>query len=224
MPYDIAGEKNYPLEIDKIRPFIQKHGQFKFHFYNKWLNNWMRVFENAEKETQKQLLSPAFEKVRSAITEVFTQEIIWADYTFKLNFVIDGAKSYISSHKPPIHQKESSWFSGPEVAWSRTNIITHSEDPITITTFPMSGHTHIVIDGNHRLTDWINKGDKAVNYYFLSPEEIVNSRTLLFEIDKVVYGFVHEAYNFEKWTREKRYSDADLYHSSLTNTNFKTYK
>lgn len=219
MPYNLSTSTNYKLDLVAIRTFIEKNSKIKFHFYKKWLNNWMFVLENAEKETQKQIEN--LPKVSNQITQVFNQDIFFGSYKLSLNFIVDAAISYVAHNNILLKKEPIINFKNSNIKWSADSGTNYTNGPIIIAYFPMSVHRFLVIDGNHRVFESIKGNKSCIDTVLLKPEELMNSSTLPFSIDKAVYGFMVEAGNMNQLLKTN--SDALVFKSSAVNTFFKMW-
>ncbi|AQU73808.1 hypothetical protein [Priestia megaterium] len=220
MAFDLANLEEYSLDIDELHNYIYKHYQLNFEYFNQWIDGWVRVFKNADKDTTIQINN--LKKNGFPIVEVFTQNVHFGRVTFKFNFIIEGAKEYVKNSKIKPGKIKADEFSG-QIKWSHeADATTHDiNHPIYLTTLPMDKYMYVVIDGNHRLTELLKSGVNEVRCIDIPPMEIINHNILLFTIDKAIYAFMVEAKVFEQHLRLNNHPHELLFKSSNINNAFK---
>ncbi|KYG33461.1 hypothetical protein [Priestia endophytica] len=221
MAFDYPNLKEYSLDIDELRNYIYKHFHLDFEYFDQWIDGWMKVLKSCEKDTDKQVNS--LKENGFPMFEVFLQEMHFGGVTFKFNFIIDGAKDYVKTTQPKPKKMKASQFS-KDIKWSRMQDDPKSElnNPILLATFPVENYMSVVIDGNHRLTKLLEKGEREVDYIHINPMDIINHNILLFTIDKAMYAFIIEAKVFQQHL-EKGTPHKDLIESSNINNGFKEF-
>lgn len=74
--------------------------------------------------------------------------------------------------------------------------------PIYLVWYPMENYNYLVIDGNHRLSQLLETGQKEIQGILINPMDVIDEEILLFTVEKAMYAFLVEA-NFMKKELEK---------------------
>ncbi|MGG0309281.1 hypothetical protein ABEY43_19615 [Priestia megaterium] len=220
MAFDLANLEEYSLDIDELRNYIYKNYKLNFECFDQWIDGWIKVFKNAEKDTAIQINN--LKENGFPAVEVFTQNVHFGRATFKFNFIVEGAKEYVENSKIKPKKIKASDFSrqikySNEVSSTPNNI----NNPIYIATLPMDKYMYVVIDGNHRLTELLKNGETEVSCIDIHPMEIIERNILLFTIDKAIYAFMVEAKVFDQHLKLNNYPHELLFKSSNINNAFK---
>ncbi|MGZ9869592.1 hypothetical protein ACU3L3_14330 [Priestia endophytica] len=221
MAFDYPNLREYSLDIDELRNYIYKHFRLNFEYFDQWIDGWMKVLKNCEKDTDKQVDN--LKKKGFPMFEVFSQDMHFGRVTFKFNFIIEGAKDYIrTTQLKPKKMKAGQFFK--DIKWSRMQGNPENElnKPIFLATFPVENYMSVVIDGNHRLTRLLEKGEKEVSYIHIDPMTIISHNILMFTIEKAMYAFIIEAKVFQQHL-EKGTPHQVLFESSNINNAFKKF-
>ncbi|MDC7719491.1 hypothetical protein ACFX4Y_16875 [Priestia sp. YIM B13446] len=219
MPYNLVTSTKYNLDISNIENYIRSNGDFNFSYFDKWLEGWLKVFVNAEVDTQLQISNLQNVQTTGPM-EIFLQDVIFNSYEHKLNFVINGVTDYLKKHSVKVQKIPASRFS-QDIKWSRMkdNSTKDISEPIFITSLPKDGFKEVVIDGNHRLTTLLSQGAQTVDCVTIKPEVILENDILLFSIDKAIFSFVIEHYVFQQHVKNGT-DHKVLFNSSSINTIF----
>ena len=220
MAFDLANLEEYSLDLNELRNYLHKYYRLDFKYFDQWIDGWIKVFKNAERDTTNQINTLKENGVPAV--EVFTQNVHFGRVTFKFNFIIEGAKGYVKDSKIKPKKIKANEFS-KQIKWSKeVSTTTHEiNSPIYLTTLPMDKYMYVVIDGNHRLTELLKKGVTEVSCIDIHPMEIINHDILLFTIDKAIYAFMVEAKVFEQHLKLHNHSHELLFKSSNINNAFK---
>ncbi|YBV92791.1 hypothetical protein M1D53_11585 [Bacillus sp. PK9-021] len=220
MAFDLANLEEYSLDIDELRKYLYKHYKLNFEYFNQWLDGWIKVFKNAERDTVIQI--DRLKENGFPAVEVFTQNVHFGKVIFRFNFIIEGAKEYVKNSKIKPKKIKASEFS-KQIKYSNETSVTTNDisNPIYLATLPMGKYMHVVIDGNHRLTELLKNGATEVSCIDIHPMEIINHNILLFTIDKAIYAFIVEAKVFEQHLKLNKHPHELLFKSSNINNAFK---
>lgn len=212
--------KKYYLDIPELRRFLYSHYRFNFEYFDQWIDGWINVFTNAERDTDTQIDNLMKHGVPNF--EVFLQNVHFGEITFKFNFIINGAREYIKKKQVKAKKINASKFS-ENIKWTKESGKTSHEltEPIFITGLPMDNYTHVVIDGNHRLTELLEKGVTEIKYIEIPPIDILKEKILIFTIDKAIYAFMIEIKKYQLSVRKNEYPHKLLFESSNINNAFK---
>lgn len=221
MAFDYANLKEYSLDTDELRNYFYQHYRLNFKHFDEWLDGWIKVFKNAEKDTAIQVSN--LKKTGFPAFEVFSQNVHFGRATFTFNFIVEGAKAYVKNNKIKPKKIKANQFS-KEIKWSKeSGTTTHDiNNPIFLTTLPMGdNYMYVVIDGNHRVTTLLAKGATEISCIDIHPMEIINHNILMFTIDKAMYAFMVEAKVFQQHLNLNIHSHEALFKSSNINNAFK---
>lgn len=220
MAFDLANLEEYSLDIDELHKYLYKHYKLNFEYFNQWLDGWIKVFKNAERDTVIQI--NRLKENGFPAVEVFTQNVHFGKAIFKFNFIIEGAKEYVENSKIKPKKIKASEFS-KQIKYSNETSATTNDinNPIYLATLPMDKYMYVVIDGNHRLTELLKNGATEVSCIDIHPMEIINHNILLFTIDKAIYAFIVEAKVFEQHLKINNHPHELLFKSSNINNAFK---
>ncbi|WP_332698914.1 ParB/Srx family N-terminal domain-containing protein [Halalkalibacter lacteus] len=220
MAFDYTNLKEYSLDIDELRNYFYKHYRLNFKYFDQWIDGWIKVFKNAEKDTAIQINN--LKKTGFPDFEVYRQNVHFGRVTFKFNFIIEGAKDYVKNSNIKQKKIKANQFS-EQIKWSKeSGTTTHDiNNPIFLTTLPMEDYMYVVIDGNHRLTKLLAKGATEVSCIDIHPMEIINHNILMFTIDKAIYAFMVEHKAFQQHLNLNIHPHEALFNSSNINNAFK---
>lgn len=222
MAYDVVTGKRYTIDFDELETMVRK-SPLNFHYKNEWISGWLEVLNKAEQDTDTQINNISFEGC-----EVFQKELHFPTFTFYFNFVIPGTEHFIEELNPKTHtillkdirDKSFALDWTPTDDWRRS---VNNQKPIICTRFPYGVNEYLLIDGNHRLTAKMHTKQEAIKSYIISPREIVDHKILPMAIDRVMYLFIIESANFTKALSEKKYTDREIFDSSLVHSAFANF-
>lgn len=92
--------------------------------------------------------------------------------------------------------------------------------PIYLVWYPMENYNYLVIDGNHRLSQLLETGQKEIQGILINPMDVIDEEILLFTVEKAMYAFLVEANFMKKGTRKGQYTHKQLFDSSGINNAF----
>lgn len=223
MAFHYVEAKKYDLDIEEIHKHLSNHPWPNFTYYNQWIEGWINVFKFAEKDTDIQvnnLIETGFPDF-----QVFTKEVHVGNANFFFNFIVQGANDYVKKSKVKPIKVKAKRFS-EDIDWTEEpSGSTHNlHDPIYITALPLSHYKYVVIDGNHRLTECLAKGEKEINCIDIPPMDILNRSILLFSIDKALYAFFIEAEVFKRHVIQNKFSHKEIFEASNIHNAFKAWR
>jgi|SRR5690625_1553353 len=222
MPFDYPNIQRYEVDFDDLQFYVQNNFRIDFDYYNEWLDGWIRVLKNAEIDTQTQIDSLLENGVYNF--EVFQQDVFFGNITFKLNFIINGVDDFVKKTKPKTLKFKSKDFS-KNIKWTREEEPSSKplSNPIYLVWFPMHGYEYLVIDGNHRVTEQLDKNKNEINGILIEPTTIINNGILLFSVEKAMYTFIVESNFMKEEIIKGEHSHKKLFESSFINHGLKVF-
>ncbi|WP_252195859.1 hypothetical protein [Bacillus mycoides] len=219
MAYDFSTLSKYDLNLEELRNYILQN-RFDFEYFDEWVDGWMNVFKNAKMDTLTQIQNLEKEGIPSF--EVFVKGINLGQIAFKFNFIIEGAKNHVKNSNLSVKKMSANHFVNT-VTWTKEDAKSSHKinDPVYLTTLPLADKTHLLIDGNKRVSQLLKGGADEINYYDISPMDIINAQILLFTIEKVMYVFLIETYSFKKHLNNRKYTHKHIFSSSHIFHDFK---
>lgn len=223
LAFNYVKAEKYDLDFDNLANHLSQNQIINFDYYKEWIEGWLRVIKNADKDTDIQVENlrknglPAF--------EVFTLPVYLGEFNFILNFIVEGANAHIEKKNPPVEKFAINRFDS-EISWTKENKDTSHDinKPIIITALPLEGYEKkVVIDGNHRVTMLYANNVSTINGFFIEPADIIQDNILILSIDKAIYSFIIETEVFRHHLRIGKHSHADILKSSNINNAFKKF-
>lgn len=220
MPFDYPNVQRYEVDFDDFHLYLKQNYKLNFKYFDEWLNGWIRVLKNAEIDTQKQIDTLLKDGVYAF--EVFQQNLHFGNITFKLNFIINGADDFVNRKKPKTSKFKAKDF-GEKIKWTQTtgSPTKPLNTPIYLVWYPMDNYDYLVIDGNHRLSQLLAKGQEEIQGILIKPIDVINEGILLFTVEKAMYAFLVEANFMKNEISKGQYTHKKLFDSSAINNDFK---
>lgn len=217
MAYDFSTLSKYDINLGELRNYISQN-KFNFEYFDEWLDGWMNIFKNAEKDTLTQIKN--LEEMEIPQLEVFVKEVHLGKVTFKFNFIIEGVKNHLKTNGAALKKMSVDKFL-KTVTWTKEDTAsTHDiNDPVYLTRFPLDDKIYLLIDGNTRVSQLLKNEANEVNYYDILPTDIINEQILLFTIEKVMLAFLLETYTFKKYlikgesTHKHVFESSNIFHT-----------
>ena len=98
LAFNYVKAEKYDLDFDNLANHLSQNQIINFDYYKEWIEGWLRVIKNADKDTDIQVENlrknglPAF--------EVFTLPVYLGEFNFILNFIVEGANAHIEKKTP----------------------------------------------------------------------------------------------------------------------------
>lgn len=212
MAFDFSTLSKYDINLEELRNYISQN-KFDFDYFDEWLDGWMNVFKTAEKDTLTQIQN--LEEMGIPLFEVFIKDIHLGKVDFKFNFIIEGAKRHVKNKRLDVKKMSADEFVNT-VTWTKENAESTHEitDPVYLTGLPLDNKVRLLIDGNTRVSQLLEDGVDEINFYYISPADIVNEQILLFTIEKVMYSFLLETHTFKKYLNKGEHTHKFIFDSS----------
>ncbi|WP_242489416.1 hypothetical protein [Bacillus sp. TH19] len=225
MAYNFVTDEHYNVNFDELEIMLKEKSLLNFQYQNEWLNSWLEILKKADQDTDIQIQNKNKHNLSFEGFEIFQKEVIFPSFSFYFNFVITGAHLFIEKTNPKIqtislkniHNKSFPLEWSPTDNWRKS---VNNQKPIIYTRFPLGMNEYLLIDGNHRLTAKINTRQNSIKSYIISPQEIVDHKILPTTIDATMYLFIIESANFSKALSENKYTDQQIFDSSLIHSAF----
>lgn len=222
MPFDYPHVQRYEVNFDDIHLYLKQNYKLNFEYFEKWLDGWIRVFKNAEFDTQKQIDNLLENGVYAF--EVFQKDYHFGNITFKFNFIINIVDDFVNKKRPKKSNFKYKDFH-EKIAWTHTTDSSTKPltKPIYLVWFPTEKSNYLVIDGNHRLSQLLEKRQKEIQGILIEPVHVINERILLFSVEKAMYAFLVEANFMRNEIKKGQHTHKLLFDSSGINNDFKVF-
>lgn len=194
MPFNFTTSNEYRFDFNVLYKTMMENSIFKqYEFY---VRRWVHIFENIElldRTDSDHFLN------RKNFGEFFQYGFSIEDQVFYLHFNIETIKhSVLAEPQPyPLQALPLSVFGTTRgfvqytnEPYQMKNIPTNT--PIILCEFPIEDTRFIVIDGNHRVTSLIKKGEKNVDVVGCHP---MNRKSFMSNVDWAMYLFKLESYH-----------------------------
>lgn len=212
MAYDFSTLSKYDINLGELRSYISQN-KFNFEYFDEWLDGWMNIFKNAEKDTLTQIKN--LEEMGIPPFEVFVKEVHLGNVAFKFNFIIEGVKNHLKINGAALKKMSVDKFL-KTVTWTKEDTESTHEinDPVYLTRLPLDDKIYLLIDGNTRVSQLLKNEANEINYYDILPTDIINEQILLFTIEKVMLAFLLETYTFKKHLNKGEFTHRYIFKSS----------
>lgn len=196
MPYNFITGQKYNFDFNAIYNSLMQNPIFEKQ--KSYAQKWMKIFQQLDfYDTNIVNISDIISHIKMG--EVYQYKFFLEDETFFLHFNIEERKHNVLLELQPYpsQQLPLSQFGTKRGYIQYTNEpqpshdINYKNSPIILCEFPIEDTRFIVIDGNHRITSLINKGEKTVEAVGCHP---MNRKSFISNVDWAMYLFKLETY------------------------------
>lgn len=203
MPINLMENKIYEIdyegwieEFKKIELFNDKKLQ------EDYIRKWLAILGRCDVESIRNFMDKnnrrLLVKELSEAPEVFQVPVIYANNTMYVHFKVSRINQLLEVHGIPENEIEkinlSEFLSlDRTIHWAQTrDKVDLKSTPILLVPMSIANYTCVVIDGNHRITDAIEKKAPFVRAVTLDSNYLVESNLFSTEFDKLLYVFQNE--------------------------------
>ena len=94
------------------------------------------------------------------------------------------------------------------IDWEKQKLMDENllkKEPIIMLQFPSEDYDFIVIDGNHRISNEINKGSKQIQAFCLTTDFIIENNVLLTDFEKIILILKKEILNLYQYKKQHKF-------------------
>lgn len=235
MPINYITQKIYSINYASLKTELQQFNIFHDKTYQSfYLERWMAKLEEADKKESDDFFRPQYQlKYQQELLEApenFQTEIIYDSNIILLHFKVSRLLQYLKTEGVTSADAEdidvSAFSENRFINWTETEIGISKTDPIIMVPFPCGkSYRYLVIDGNHRISDAVKKGEKTIKSYSLGAETIVDNHMCCSEFDRLFYIFQNEMFWFSTFYNSNYdlHAEGNLVLQSYLNTSIVHY-
>jgi len=215
MPIDLLENKYYNFSYSKFKRIIKEKADMIFNekYSNLYCDKWINYIKSIDKN-----LKYHFEKNNTKIQnslydegEIFQKiEIIDKDclvyYHFKISYLRNMLKQL--NWLPQEIKLEEFTCKNRIIDWEKQKLMDENllkKEPIIMLQFPSEDYDFIVIDGNHRISNEINKGSKQIQAFCLTTDFIIENNVLLTDFEKIILILKKEILNLYQYKKQHKF-------------------
>lgn len=231
MPFNYISFTNYRINYEKLYSEImdssKNHLFSSYKYRDQYTKEWINLLLQAEQKSDLIMQNEEFRKRSIAYfnnSEIFQFPVHYKSQTIYIHFFISG----ILENFPLEYEKNAQFidvseFSKPQTPFLWTpakSFISNKQKsniPIIAVPYLNSHSTHLIIDGNTRLTSWI-QNKSSIPTIFIEFYSLVNEqKTFCSAWDRLHYIFRYDIMNLSNLSTQGNLSDQILLEHSLLN-------
>ncbi|ALS02044.1 hypothetical protein ATZ33_11805 [Enterococcus silesiacus] len=227
MAYAFTEGKEYKIDYSKIKKtLIDQAKENIFHFDHNletYLDSWIKLLQECESLSIEQILTNTQHYQIVETFRIFHQDINYDGQKIKIHFNAELIANEINYSQATVHSYEVSDFSddNAQFLWTKTedSIFPLSESPILAVPFKSGFHTYLVIDGNHRVTEWVKTHEKIPVILLRTNDPMLNQAIFSSIFDEMFYTFIFDCHIMSIYRNlEPNLPDGNLFSKSYLNT------
>lgn len=227
MPFNFHDSKIY--EIDYKVFFNELYSKFYGNLFSdeektkSYINTYLRYMKKADKKfndfiSNRDNFFALIDQLDN--TQIFQQPIEYDNSVIYLHFLVGKLIESVPDWKNNSNDAPLVFFQGQKAKYFWTpaqSDITLSSDPIIAAPFPFEFSDYLIIDGNHRLTNW-EKEKRSIPVTHVSANYLIRMDLFASEFDSLYYIFHCDTTNLANLKHYYNFSDDDLLKQTFLNT------
>lgn len=226
MPVNFMMNKVYKIDYKALHsevmglPAIFSNEAFR----KMYIDKWIEVLKIADENTCNSFSDPRnkelIEKENVEAPEKFQTIVNFISNQMYIHFRVSRIGQILKSSDPFGKRAQDieidDFVKEKQINWTSTeDLVSIKSEPIIIVPFTIDKtYKMLVVDGNHRITDTIEKGKKTIKSYLLDTNYIVQSNFFCSEFDKMLYVFQNEVVAIATWIQRDGMSDEEAIKNS----------
>lgn len=215
MPVDMLRKHIYKISYDNLyKEFDSQQFFSDRNVQTMYLSRWFEMLKQADDNLvndfmDKNIQKKIFQELQQA-PEIFQTPIECKNATLYIHFrvsrIIEALKMCnISMIEPVEIDIEDFTLPNSYINWTETkDIVEIKQQPIIIVPFTIDEYYKLlVIDGNHRITDCINKKRKTIKAYCINEEFLIDNNLFISAFDKLLYIMMNEIEAIATYTMQE---------------------
>lgn len=224
MPINVIDGEIYNINYDEIldealskRVHLFDNRELEVYYYKYWIN----ALKDTDRKLSKSYLQGKYKKILdkelTEEAEIFQKEILFPNTKVYIYFRIsplrdilkrsENINRYVTLPISDFCNKES------DIIWSKIdnmNTLITPDNPIILCLFFSKDKNYLAIDGNHRITQAVNKNYPEIKAYIIPDKTMVEYNFFATKFDKLYYIFNNEIVHLYTLKVDNRLPDDKL--------------